>query len=39
VAVKLKHYPGQFHGFITMGKILPKANDALHDIGGWLKGL
>ncbi|MDB5632527.1 MAG: hypothetical protein JWR49_1382, partial [Tardiphaga sp.] len=21
----------------TMGKILPKANEALHDIGAWLK--
>jgi acetyl esterase len=39
VAVKLQRYPGQFHGFITMGKILPKANEALQDIGGWLKGL
>jgi len=37
VAVTHKAYPGQFHGFITMGKILPKANDALHEIGGWLK--
>lgn len=37
VAVTRKTYPGQFHGFITMGKILPKANEALHDIGGWLK--
>jgi acetyl esterase/lipase len=39
VAVKLQRYPGQFHGFITMGKIMPKANEALQDIGGWLKGL
>ncbi|WP_398476620.1 alpha/beta hydrolase [Tardiphaga sp.] len=39
VAVTDKTYPGQFHGFITMGKILPKANEALHDIGGWLKAL
>lgn len=37
VAVTTKTYPGQFHGFVTMGKILPKANEALHDIGGWLK--
>ncbi|WP_445488315.1 alpha/beta hydrolase [Rhodopseudomonas sp. RCAM05734] len=39
VAVSNKTYPGQFHGFITMGKILPRANDALHDIGAWLKAL
>jgi acetyl esterase len=39
VAVTSKTYPGQFHGFVTMGKILPKANEALHDIGGWLKRL
>jgi acetyl esterase len=39
VAVTDKTYPGQFHGFITMGKILPKANEALRDIGGWLKSL
>jgi acetyl esterase len=39
VAVTHKTYPGQFHGFITMGKILPKANEALRDISGWLKAL
>jgi acetyl esterase len=39
VAVAYKTYPGQFHGFITMGKILPKANTALHEMGEWLKGL
>jgi acetyl esterase len=39
VAVEYKTYPGQFHGFITMGKILPKANTALHEMGEWLKGL
>ncbi|MBN9040230.1 MAG: acetyl hydrolase [Rhizobiales bacterium 62-47] len=32
-------YPGQFHGFITMGRLLPKANVALADIGAWLKTL
>jgi len=37
VAVTYETYPGQFHGFITMGKLLPKANQALHEIGGWLK--
>jgi acetyl esterase len=39
VAVTHRSYPGQFHGFITMGKILPKANEALRDIGSWLKAL
>jgi acetyl esterase len=39
VAVDYKTYPGQFHGFVTMGKILPKANVVLHDIGAWLKAL
>jgi acetyl esterase len=38
-AVTCKRYPGQFHGFMTMGKILPKANEALRDIGVWLKSL
>ena len=37
VAVEYRTYPGQFHGFITMGKLLPKAGAALHDIGVWLK--
>lgn len=37
VDVTQQNYPGQFHGFITMGKILTKANDALRDIGSWLK--
>lgn len=32
-------YPGQFHGFITMGKLLPKAGDALTDIAAWLREL
>ena len=39
VSVEARTYPGQFHGFITMGKILRKANEALHDIGIWLKRL
>lgn len=39
VPVAHKTYSGQFHGFITMGKILPKANEALHEIGCWLKQL
>ena len=39
VPVTYRTYPGQFHGFITMGKLLPKAGDAIRDIGTWLKAL
>ena len=39
IATVHKTYPGQFHGFITMGKLLPKAGEALRDIGAWLKSL
>lgn len=39
VTVTYQTYPGQFHGFITMGKILPKANAALREIGDWLKAM
>ena len=39
VAVKHVTFPGQFHGFITMGKLLPKAGIALADIGAWLRDL
>ncbi|MBR0990301.1 alpha/beta hydrolase [Bradyrhizobium japonicum] len=39
VSVTTKHYPGQFHGFFTMGKLLPQANVAVGEIGAWLKGL
>jgi len=39
VAVKHVTFPGQFHGFITMGKLLPKAGVALTEIGVWLKTL
>jgi len=37
VQVTHRTYPGQFHGFITMGKLLPKAHDAMRDIGSWLR--
>jgi acetyl esterase len=37
--VTYKTYPGQFHGFFTMGKLLPQANVAAKEIGVWLKGL
>ncbi|WBL82143.1 alpha/beta hydrolase [Bradyrhizobium xenonodulans] len=39
VAVATRHYPGQFHGFLTMGKLLNQANIAVSEIGAWLKGL
>jgi acetyl esterase len=32
-------FPGQFHGFFTMGKLLPQANVAVQEIGDWLKTL
>jgi acetyl esterase len=39
VAVTYRHFPGQFHGFFTMGKLLQKANIAATEIGSWLKAL
>ncbi|MFT4121074.1 alpha/beta hydrolase [Bradyrhizobium sp.] len=39
VRVTSRHFPGQFHGFFTMGKLLPQANVAVSEIGAWLKGL
>ncbi|MDN4982505.1 alpha/beta hydrolase [Bradyrhizobium sp. WYCCWR 13022] len=37
VPVTYKHFPGQFHGFFTMGKLLQQANVAVSEIGAWLK--
>lgn len=37
VPVTYRTYPGQFHGFITMGKLLPKAHEAVAEISRWLK--
>jgi len=37
VPVTYKHFPGQFHGFFTMGKLLPQANVAATDIASWMK--
>jgi acetyl esterase/lipase len=37
VAVTYRTFPGQFHGFFTMGKLLQQANVAASDIGVWLK--
>lgn len=39
VPVAYRHFPGQFHGFFTMGKLLPQANVALSEIAAWLKAL
>jgi acetyl esterase len=39
VAVTYRTFPGQFHGFFTMGKLLDQANVAAKDIGAWLRAL
>jgi acetyl esterase len=39
VPVTYRHFAGQFHGFFTMGKLLPQANVAVSEIGVWLKAL
>jgi acetyl esterase len=39
VPVTYRHFPGQFHGFFTMGKLLNQANVAASEIGAWLKAL
>ena len=39
VPVAYKHFPGQFHGFFTMGKLLPQANVAASEIAAWMKAL
>jgi acetyl esterase len=39
VPVTYKHFPGQFHGFFTMGKLLQQANVAATDIANWMKSL
>jgi acetyl esterase/lipase len=39
VPVTHRSFPGQFHGFFTMGKLLQQANVAAADIGAWLKQL
>ncbi|MBS0241734.1 MAG: alpha/beta hydrolase [Proteobacteria bacterium] len=37
--VKVTRYAGQLHGFLSNGKLLPKANDAINDIATALKGM
>src|SRR5215472_6152880 len=39
VPVAYKHFPGQFHGFFTMGKLLKQADVAVTEIATWLKAL
>jgi acetyl esterase len=39
VPVTHRTFPGQFHGFFTMGKLLQQANIAATEIGAWLKAL
>ena len=39
VPVTYRTFPGQFHGFFTMGKLLSQANVAASEIGGWLRAL
>jgi acetyl esterase len=39
VPVTYRTFPGQFHGFFTMGRLLPQANVAAREIGDWLKAL
>ena len=39
VAVTYRHFPGQFHGFFTMGKFLEQSNVAISEIGAWLRAL
>jgi acetyl esterase len=39
VPMTYRHFPGQFHGFFTMGKLLNQANIALSEISAWLKAL
>ena len=39
VPVTYRTFPGQFHGFFTMGKLLQQANVAAGEIGIWLRAL
>jgi acetyl esterase/lipase len=39
VAVTYRTFPGQFHGFFTMGRLLQQANVAAQEIGAWLRAL
>jgi acetyl esterase len=39
VPLTYRTFPGQFHGFFTMGKLLQQANVVASEIGDWLKAL
>ena len=39
VPMTYRHFPGQFHGFFTMGKLLQQANVAVSEIADWLRAL
>ncbi len=39
VPVTYRSFPGQFHGFFTIGRLLQQANVAVREIGDWLKTL
>ena len=38
VPVFHRHFPGQIHGFLTMGPQLPTTEGALFEIGSWIQG-
>lgn len=38
VACAHTHYPGQIHGFITMGRLIPEANAAVEEAAAALRG-
>lgn len=37
VPVRFDPYPGQIHGFVTMGRIMPEATQAIENAVSWLK--
>jgi acetyl esterase len=37
VAVTARHFPGQIHGFLTMGKVIAAAGTALDEAGAALR--
>ncbi len=37
VDVAHRHYPGQIHGFLTMGRVIPEADHLLDDAALWLR--
>lgn len=39
VKVTHKTWPGQFHGFFTMGRVIPEANAVIAELAAWLRAL